>query len=232
MSIDAMKHALVTGASRGIGAQFVRTLTERGWTALGTARQPDADHLVALDVGDPGSIEQLATTLAGRVPQLDLLVNCAGINSKSNRPHSMESSLRFGQLEQDSLLNQFRVNSIGPVLVAQALADLLRKAPAAKVLNVSSWLGSITIKKTGGNYGYAASKAALNMMNKALAEDLRADGIVCANFNPGWVQTDMGGEKAKLTPEQSVAGMLDTLDGLGLEDTGSFVQWDGSAHPW
>jgi len=231
-----MKYALVTGASRGIGAQFVRSLTDRGWTALGTARDPsrlpDVDHLVALDVGDPSSIDRLASALCERVPQLDLLVNCAGINSKSNRPHSMESSLRFGELEQSSLLNQFRINSIGPVLVTQALAELLRKAPAAKVLNVSSWLGSITIKKTGGNYGYAASKAALNMMNKALAEDLRADGIVSANFNPGWVQTDMGGQKAKLTPEESVGGMLDTLEQLTIEDTGSFMQWDGSVHPW
>ncbi|MEO1173680.1 MAG: SDR family NAD(P)-dependent oxidoreductase, partial [Myxococcota bacterium] len=98
--------------------------------------------------------------------------------------------------------------------------------------NVSSWLGSIEEKTSGGNYAYCASKAALNMLTRVLAHDLAERGIITLAFNPGWVKTDMGGENAKLSPTQSVCGILATSDTVSLEDTGSFLQWDGSRHPW
>jgi len=185
---------------------------------------------VALDVGSEDSIASFAAALPDVISSIDLLVNCAGINSMSNAPFSKESSLLLGELEQASLLNQLKVNTVGPVLLVQELLPML--ADGARVLNVSSWLGSIGIKKSGGNYGYAASKAALNMMNRALAGDLRERGVISVVMNPGWVRTNMGGEKAKLSPEESVSGMLRTVRAATLEDSGAFLQWDGSEHTW
>ena len=236
--------ALVTGAGRGLGLALARQLVEAGYHVIGTAREPARYPVLAelgatgsfealpLDVSASASIETLAGAVAGSVDALDVLINCAGINSMSNAPHSKESSLRLGSLSQSSLMNQMKVNAVGPVLVAQALLPLLEAAKGARVLHVSSWLGSIANKSSGGNYGYCASKAALNMLNRALAADLRERGIVSIVVNPGWVRTSMGGENAKLSAEESAAGMLRTLEAASLEESGRFLQWDGTEHPW
>ncbi|MEY3015229.1 MAG: hypothetical protein RIT45_3964 [Pseudomonadota bacterium] len=121
-----------------------------------------------------------------------------------------------------------RVNAVGPLLVTQALVPLLVNAAAPRVLHVSSWLGSIARKRSGGNYGYAASKATLNMLGRTLAFDLLEREIMSVLMNPGWVQTDMGGTRADLTADASVAGMLAVVAGLGPADAGRFRQWDGS----
>ncbi len=100
------------------------------------------------------------------------------------------------------------------------------------MISVSSWLGSIEGKTSGGNYGYCASKTTLNMLARAMAFDLLPLGIVSVVFNPGWVSTDMGGPRATLTPHQSVAGMLATTARLTPSQAGHFMQWDGTEHAW
>lgn len=230
--------AVVTGAGRGLGRAFAKQLVDEGYSVIGTARKPDKyeflsrDGVIAfpLDIGSEDSIARFGALLPDLASSVELLVNCAGINSMSNGPFSKESSLRLGELEQESLVNQLRVNAVGPLLLVQEMLPVL--AEGARILNVSSWLGSISIKKSGGNYGYAASKAALNMMNRALAGDLKERGVISVVMNPGWVRTNMGGEKAKLSPEESVDGMLSTLRAATLDDSGAFLQWDGSEHPW
>jgi NAD(P)-dependent dehydrogenase (short-subunit alcohol dehydrogenase family) len=230
--------AVVTGAGRGIGLAFAKQLVAEGYDVVGTARNPNKYEFLSdegvqalpLDVGSEDSIARFSTVLQDVVSSVDLLVNCAGINSMSNAPFTKESSLRLGELEQESLLNQLKVNTVGPILLVQELLPML--AEGARILNVSSWLGSISIKQTGGNYGYAASKAALNMMNRALAGDLKERGVLTVVMNPGWVRTNMGGDKAKLSPEESVAGMLKALRAATLDDSGGFLQWDGTEHPW
>ena len=102
-----------------------------------------------------------------------------------------------------------------------------------KVNNMGSWLGSVSIKNTGGNYSYAVSKSALNMMNRALAFDLLPDEIVSVVVNPGWVQTEMGGNKAQFTTQDSVANLSENvLSKISLSDTGKFFNYDGEEHPW
>ena len=231
-------NAVVTGAGRGIGLAFAKQLVDEGYKVVGTARTPEKYEFLAsgqvkalpLDIGSEDSIARFGAVLPDVISSIDLLVNCAGINSMSNAPFTKESSLRLGELEQASLLNQLKVNTVGPVLLVQELLPMI--TDGARVLNVSSWLGSIGIKQSGGNYGYAASKAALNMMNRALAGDLRERGVISVVMNPGWVRTNMGGDKAKLSPEESVAGMLKTVRAATLDDSGAFLQWDGSEHPW
>ncbi len=115
---------------------------------------------------------------------------------------------------------------------ASFFLSLLEAADKAKVMSVSSWLASISGKKTGGNYGYCASKTTLNMLARAMAFDLVPKGIKSVVVNPGWVSTDMGVPKAKLTPHDSVAALLDVAGKLTLDDAGRFIQWDRSEHDW
>jgi NAD(P)-dependent dehydrogenase (short-subunit alcohol dehydrogenase family) len=231
---DSTKTAVVTGAGRGLGLEFARQLVARGFRVLGTVRgaAPALEEVGAtplpLDVSDTGSIASLGARVGEHTQRVDLLINNAGINSRG--VPVAQGNVRFGELEPEGILAMVRVNAIAPVLVAQALAP--RLAPDAKVVSVSSWLGSIANKSSGGNYGYCASKTTLNMLARALAFDLAPRGITSVVVNPGWVSTDMGGAKAKLTPAQSVAGLLGVIDTLTVADAGKFLQWDGTEHPW
>lgn len=226
--------AVVTGAGRGLGLEFARQLAQRGVRVLGTVRKPSPALEetgavgLQLDVSDAEAIAAVPEQVREHCERVDLLVNNAGINSRGVAPE--QGNVRFGQLEPEGILRMVRINAVAPVLVAQALSDLLKEG--SKIVSISSWLGSIAGKSSGGNYGYCASKTTLNMLARAMAFDLAPRGITSVVVNPGWVSTDMGGAKAKLTPEQSVQGLLRVVDTLTLDDAGKFLQWDGSPHPW
>jgi NAD(P)-dependent dehydrogenase (short-subunit alcohol dehydrogenase family) len=231
-----MQNILVTGANRGIGLEFARQYLARGERVFAAARQPQqADDLralepqypeqlavIALDVADQASVDAARREVARRTDRLDVLINNAGIYLRGDRP---------GSLSREGFRETFEVNTIGPAMVVQAFLDLLRKAGQARVLNMSSRMGSIA-SAGGGAYSYRASKAALNMLTRVLANDLRAMGIIVIAMNPGWVQTDMGGPGAPERVGESVAGMVSVLDRLSLSDSGRFLAWDGSAMAW
>jgi len=237
--------AIVTGAGRGIGKSFVEQLLKRGYSVIGCCRNPDKYESMttlasknkqfqpaALDLGSEKSIEAFVVEVEKLTDRVELLINNAGINSKTNGKHSGDSSTELGHLTRSSLLNLFDINTVAPILLTQALVPLLRKGKHPRVLNVSSWLSSITTKDNGYNYGYCASKCALNMMNRTMAQALKDDEILSINCNPGWVQTDMGGENADLTPAESAGGMLDVLLAASENQSGLFFNHDGSPHPW
>ncbi|MEO0460422.1 MAG: SDR family oxidoreductase [Myxococcota bacterium] len=245
---------LVTGAGRGMGLEFARQCLDRGDRVYAGVRRPDdASQLRALDtqyperllifsldVEDSGSITRAVEAVREKTDRLDLLINNAGINSASAGIEPTQRNVRFGELEASGMLRMLHVNAVAPILVTQAFVELLEQGDRPRVINVSSWLGSIERKSAGGNYGYCASKAALNMLGRTLAFDLKARGIITLLFNPGWVQTDMrtdmrtdmGGKNAELSVTQAVSGVLGTSDTASLEDTGRFFQWDGTEHPW
>lgn len=239
-----MPTALVTGAGRGLGLELTRQLLGRGYHVVATARDPgrsvdlarlsdahgDALRTFALDVADDACRQALARELAAHSVALDLLVHNAGINSRS--VDAGGPNVRLGQLEPQGLLRMIEVNGVAPLLLTQVLLPRLQAAPAARVVGISSWLGSIAGKQSGGNYGYCASKSTLNMLFRTLAHDLAPLGITTVVVNPGWVQTEMGGPRASLTPEQSVAGILATVLSTTPADAGRFLQHDGSQHPW
>ncbi|MDH7452123.1 SDR family oxidoreductase [Luteimonas composti] len=234
----SFRHALVTGANRGLGLEFVRQLLAAGSHVVATCRHPGRAtalntlagehpgrlHVLPLDVATPKSQDELARELPlvlGEDGRLDLLVNNAGV---------LHSGERFGRLGLANLEDSFRTNAAGPLLLVQALAPLL--AGGARVANLSSELGSIGATSRFGTPSYNMSKAAQNMATALLAHALRERGIVVVALHPGWVRTDMGGEGASLAPAESAAGLLRAIAGLAPDDSGRFLDWRGRPLPW
>ncbi len=234
----SFRHALVTGANRGLGLEFVRQLLAAGSHVVATCRHPGRAtalntlagehpgrlHVLPLDVATPKSQDELARELPlvlGEDGRLDLLVNNAGV---------LHSGERFGRLGLANLEDSFRTNAAGPLLLVQALAPLL--AGGARVANLSSELGSIGATTRFGTPSYNMSKAAQNMATALLAHALRERGIVVVALHPGWVRTDMGGEGASLAPAESAAGLLRAIAGLAPDDSGRFLDWRGRPLPW
>lgn len=233
-------YSLVTGANRGLGLEFVRQLLGRGHRVVATCRQPGratalnalaGEHpgrlrVLPLDVAEARSRDELVRELpllAGddAPVRIDLLLNNAGI---------LPSGERFGDVSEVNLADSLRINAIGPFLLVQALSPLL--ADGARVANLSSQLGSIGRVTRFGTPSYAISKAAQNMATTQLAHALAPRGIVVVALHPGWVQTEMGGAGADVTPEDSARGLLDTIASLADGDSGRFLDWQGQPLPW
>ena len=231
-----MKTLFLTGANRGIGLALVKEALNRDYRVFAGCRQPqNAGDLQALaaryparvvpipiDVTDDASIQAAADAVAAQTNAVDLLINNAGVFPRGER---------LGNLDARTMLHAFHVNSVGPMIVAQKFLSLLRRGERAKILNISSQLGSIT-HPMGGYYSYNSSKAALNMLTRILASELRPEGILAVVVHPGWVQTDMGGRGAPLKPAESARGILNLAERLKMADTGGFFTWDGRKHPW
>lgn len=229
-----------------MGLEFARQCLDRGDRVYAGVRRPkeaselqalDAQYperllIFSLDVENADSLARAVEAVGEKTGCLDLLINNAGINSASAEIEPGQGNVRFGELEASGMLRMMHVNAVAPVLVTQAFVELLEKGDRPRVINISSRAGSIAGKSAGGNYGYCASKAALNMLGRILAFDLKARGIITLLFNPGSVQTDMGGKDAELSVTQAVSGVLGTSDTASLEDAGIFFQWDGTEHPW
>ena len=229
-----MAHALVTGANRGLGLEFAHQLLARGERVIAACRHPGRalaltrlagehpGHLVILPLvlPDTRSIAELVREIATLDLRIGLLVNNAGM---------LAGGERFGAIEAKTLQDSFAANAAGPLLLTQALAPRLERA---KVVNLSSRMGSIGSSEALQSPSYSISKAALNMATRQLAHALAAqDGIVVA-ISPGWVSTDMGGANAPLTPHDSVAAMLRTIDALSGADNGRFLSESGATIHW
>jgi NAD(P)-dependent dehydrogenase (short-subunit alcohol dehydrogenase family) len=225
--------AVVTGANRGIGFELVRQLHARGDEVHACVRQPDrAGELRALGAGErvrihrldllePDTVAALAADLGGA--PVDLLINNAGVYGGA-RQH-------LPDIDFEDAVRTFRINALGALRVTVALLPNL-KAARGKVISVTSGMGSIADNKSGAFYAYRMAKAALNMMARSLAVDLRGAGVASAVINPGWVQTDMGGPSAPTPVAESVRGMLREIDAFTLENTGTFLDWKGRPYPW
>jgi len=241
-----MKRILITGSNRGVGLALVKQyLRQQDTLIIATCRHPatatdlqqlasdnpDRVHIVALDVIDSASIQRAVNSVTQLVDGLDMLINNAGIlpGGVDNREPNISA---FGQLDPDAMLQVFQVNTVSPVIITQAFADLLRKGNNCRVINVSSDAGSINRRHKGCDYSYPSSKAALNMMSRCLAGDLRKDNIIAISIHPGFIKTDMGGVNAILTLDQAIPTMVETMDNLTMDNTGQFFNWDGNRVEW
>jgi len=227
---------VVTGANRGIGLELVRQLRDRGDDVDACARRPSDAHDLArlagdrvrlhpLDVTDPASVRALAASLGDAA--IDIVFNVAGIYQ--GRDRSLDEMA--DDLALHDLTATYDVNATGALRVVVALLPHVRRGTARKLVHLSSNLGSISAN-TGGQYAYRMSKAALNMMSRSLAADLRGDGILSVVMNPGWVQTDMGGTDAPVPVADSVRAILREVDRATLADSGEFLSWNGNRLAW
>jgi NAD(P)-dependent dehydrogenase (short-subunit alcohol dehydrogenase family) len=232
-----MKTTLITGANRGIGLEFARQYAADGWrvhacsrhpeksNALNklTAQYPERINIHALDVSDHVQINRLAQTLADE--SIDLLINNAGIYPDSKKGG-------FGHTDYADWLQAFRINTMAPLKMAETFATQISLSEQKTIVTITSKMGSIADNSGGGSYLYRSSKAAVNMVVKSLAIDLKPIGIIAVVFHPGWVMTDMGGPNALITAEQSVSGIRHAIEKLTIADSGKFFAYDGQIIPW
>ena len=181
-----------------------------------------------LDVAEEGSRRDFFQALAADTEKLDVLINNAGVISGNE-----QFAYPFGGLQQADLCRVLLVNCVAPLMMAEGVFPLLEKGKKPVVVNITSDNGSISMRNSGGKYGYCASKAALNMITKILSFDLLEHGIPVLSLHPGWVQTPMThNEDAPLTPAESIDGMLQVIDSLEMKDSGRFLDWQGNEIPW
>lgn len=226
-----MTTIVISGANRGLGLEFARQYAARGERVIAGCRRPEeADELRAvpgdiriepLDVADDASVAAFARAVGG--DPVDLLIANAGV-------WGGEREQQFGSLDFDNWARVMSTNTLGPMRLAQALADRVRPVRGRMVALTSGM--SSTAETSGGHFAYRASKAALNNAWRNLAIALRPDGVACAVLDPGWVRTDMGGPGGTQTPQQSVSALRRVIDGLDLERSGAFLRWDGREGTW
>ncbi len=225
-----MPTVLVTGANRGLGLEFARQYAAEGWRVVAGCRRPDEAaelralqgvEVHALDVAEPTEIGSFKGAVGER--PLDLVIANAGV-------YGGDRQGRLAELDFEAWAQVLAVNTLGPVRIAAAFADNL-KAAKGKLVALTSQLGSIA-ESSGGLYAYRSSKAGLNAAFKSVAIELKGDGVTAIVIHPGWVQTDMGGASAPVTPERSIRGMREVIAGLTLEDAGSFRAFNGKTLPW
>ena len=229
----------ITGANRGLGLAATQVALSEGDTVLAACRQPEKSEelkklkaqygarlvLVPLDVLSDSSVKEAAALAAKAIPQVDILLNVAGIS-----PGPADAPLE--QVDLQKCRDAYEVNVLGPLRVTRAFLPLLKKSANPRVVHFTSGLASLSGKSEGGFYAYGVSKTALNMLSRTMSFDLKKDNIVSVVLDPGWVQTDMGGPNAPLKPMEAAAPIVKTAKNLTLEKSGQFIYHDGKPLNW
>ncbi|MTI15380.1 SDR family oxidoreductase [Sansalvadorimonas verongulae] len=228
---------VITGARRGIGLEFTRQYLEAGDTVFAIIRGTHpSDGLAALtnqhpqltilygDVTSQSDLDRLKDELTEKLQgqSISLLINNAGI-------YGPRDAL-FGKVQPQDWLQVLQVNTIAPMMVSQSLSGLF--SAGSKIAIISSKMGSMSDNTSGGSYIYRSSKAAVNAVGKSLSHDLAERDIAVGIYHPGWVQTDMGGASALISTPASVSGLRTTIAALTMENSGEFLNYDGSSIGW
>ncbi|MEY4617639.1 MAG: hypothetical protein RJB66_2599 [Pseudomonadota bacterium] len=220
-----MEYAVVTGANRGIGLELCKLLKERGLNVIGTCRERSAELeelkiavVDGMDVNNSKSWNHLHDLL--NMNSISLLINNAGILAND----TIES------MNPDSIRQQFDTNALAPLLLTLSLIP--KMTSHSKIAMITSRMGSIADNSSGGYYGYRASKAALNAFGKSLAIDLKKKHIAIGLLHPGFVQTRMVGFNGDISPRVAATNILQRIDQLNLENSGTFWHANGEELPW
>ncbi len=230
-----MINVLITGANRGLGLGFVKKYLEKNANVLCTTRDisgskellkckeryPNNIEIFELDLLKENGAETLANQLNGM--PIDILINNAGVGS---------SNQHFEAVSSKPWLEVLKVNLIAPLIITQSLIENVKKSSSKKIYFLSSQLGSIGDNTSGGMYVYRSSKTGLNQVVKSLSVDLKPEGITVVSLHPGWVKTDMGGPNAPVSIDKSIEGMTKVIDRTDINDTGRFLNYDGTELPW
>ena len=228
-----MPTVLITGAGRGLGLEFARQYALNDWKVIATCWQAEMKEELdalegdvsfhTLDVRDFDRIDELARELDGQ--PIDLLINNAAL-------YGPEDGNNLGCLDYDAWADAFRVNAMAPIKLAEAFRSHVAKSYRKTMVGISSRMASIADNTAGGVYAYRTSKSAMNSALHSLAIDLYPDGVSVYMLHPGWTRTSIGGPLAFSTPEDSVDRMRRLLEKLTIEQTGRFLNFDGTVVPW
>jgi NAD(P)-dependent dehydrogenase (short-subunit alcohol dehydrogenase family) len=246
--------ALITGANQGIGLQIAKDLAAHDFTVLVGSRDLgrgeeaaatiDGDaHAIQLDVTDHASIAAAAQRIREEFGRLDVLVNNAAISNTSKRPdmsvQEFAATTRASNASLDEVRAVWETNVFGALAVYQAMLPLLREAPAARIVNVSSGVGSLTRNADPDNahrstYGpvYPASKTAMNAMSLAMAIELESSGIKVNAVSPGFTKTNLNNYEGTQTVEEGASEAV-RMALLGPDGpTGTFTHATMGTIPW
>jgi len=221
-----LKNYLVTGSNRGIGFEFCKQLKNKGVNVIATCKSSSADLnslgveiIEDVDISSDKSILTLKNRLKGR--NIDCLINNAGIADYNT----------LENLDLNSIRRQFEINALSPLSLTKELLSFLKKG--SKIAFITSRMGSIEDNTSGGSYGYRMSKVALSMAAKSLSLDLIKKEVYVAILHPGLVSTRMTGfTKDGITTVDSVTGLLNRIDNLNKNNTGTFWHSNGEILPW
>jgi NAD(P)-dependent dehydrogenase (short-subunit alcohol dehydrogenase family) len=199
---------------------------------------PDKLKILQIDLKNFDKYGDLAKDVEDVVKAegLNVLFNSAGISPRS-------SFLGLRALKANELMDAYAVNCVAPLMLSKAFHPLLKRASKANatdplgvsravIVNMSSILGSIASNAEGSLYHYRVTKSGLNAATKSLSIDMKGDGIMAISMHPGWVKTDMGGDKAPMEVVDSCRSMAKTIFNLKPENNGGFMQYDGKPLPW
>ncbi|ORE06815.1 NAD(P)-binding protein [Rhizopus microsporus var. microsporus] len=234
-----MSTYVITGASRGLGLEFVKQLSAKDNTVFACARNPDqAEELkklvdnkkvysIKLDTTNEQSLKGAVDEISKHAPNgIDVLINNAGIAL---------SRKTIEETGKDELMKTFETNVAGVVETTNAFLPLLRKRGkdhTKKIVNISSLLGSVGLCDSKLAAAYRVSKSAVNMVTKLQSLQFAEENFIVYSAHPGWVQTDMGGADAHITPDVSIKGMLSKLESATSKDNGGFFSYTGESMEW
>ena len=232
-----MSNVLITGSNRGLGLEWVRQYAEDGWRVYATCRHPaEANELQCLvehyehvsvhrmDVTRSDEINAVAVEL--RMEPIDVLVSNAGVYLEKY------ASIGLHQIDYADWEYTFRVNTLGPVRIAEAFNKQLELSKKGLMAVVSTHMASIADISEPGDYYYRSTKAALNAAMEGITLELRQKNIGLLLLHPGWVFTRMGGAGTSLMPCESVHGMRELISRFRMDETGKFFRYDGVEMPW
>lgn len=228
-----MHTIFISGANRGIGLALVEYYLHLGCRVHATFRKADSSTALLalqqefnqltchqLDVTDYPAIAKLQASL----PAIDLLINNAGYYGPKG--------YGFGNTDVEQWRRVLEINTIAPLKLVEMLYPLLQAGSLKQIACISSKVGSMSENTSGGGYIYRSSKAALNSVVKSLSNDLTNNGFTVVALHPGWVQTEMGGPNALISPTVSAEGLAKVMQGLSVKDSGRFLSYDGTEIPW
>lgn len=232
--MEKAKHWVITGAGRGIGLELVKQLLSGSEQVTAVARNvaksealqallreyPARLRVLEADVTEEMDLDRAVKVLEGQ--PVDFLVNNAGVY--------MDQANSLKDLDFKMVERTFSINAIGPMRVTKCFLPLLAKVSSPVIVNITSLMGSISDNGSGGSYSYRMSKAALNMFTKSLAIEL--PNAVVLSLHPGWVKTDMGGDRAPVSTSDSAAGLLKVIRKASTKESGQFFSYRGDTLSW
>ena len=245
MMAPSPRRTLITGAARPLGVELVRQSLKRGDKVYAAARNPArvpvlADlraeygglELIALDPADAASVADAIPMLESLTTAIDLLILAPAEAGVHDRVADAERDEQLATLSGTGLVEHYRRHAVSPVLFVRTMLPMLLVGDDARVLMVTSWLGSLEGKTQGGDYATCASAAGLHMLTRTLAHDLGEQGITVCLGNPGNYATTPDAPVFRIPIDDAARGLLSIVTQLPRDKRGAFLDWTGSERPW